>query len=76
MTGDHRDDLRRAGLEVLKHRPWHAGYLSLNEHASTVSDRRDGQVLGYVSPAFTEMTAEEWLGWHAWPVAIPTLVGR
>lgn len=66
----YREDLRRAGLEALKHRPQHAGYLSVNEMSGTVSDRRTGEVVAYVAPAFTTMTAAEYIGRHEWPARI------
>lgn len=44
--------------------------LSINDAAGTVSDRNTGELLGYVSRDFTAMSAEEFLGWHEWPVSI------
>lgn len=41
--------------------------VSINDTACTVSDRNTGELLGFVSPAFTKMSAETWLGWHEWP---------
>ena len=76
MSADHHEDLIRAAREILAQHPARYGglsqTLSINDAAGTVSDRATGELLGYISPAWTSLTAEELLGWHTWPVEIPT----
>lgn len=43
---------------------------TINDYAHTVSDRVTGEFLGYVNPLWTEITAEELLGWWPWPVKL------
>lgn len=69
---DHREDLIRAARDVLAHHPWLATYLSINEAAGTVSDRRDAKVYAYIAPAWTALSSEELMGWHSWPAPLPT----
>ena len=71
----HRVDLIRAAREVLKQHPRLATKLSINEATGTVSEPLSGVVYAYVSPAFSAMTPEEWLGWNPWPTEIQVSSG-
>jgi hypothetical protein len=71
--GDHHIDLVAAAREVMgKLGPRQANSISINDAAGTISDRATGELYGYVSPAWTALSAGELLGWHTWPVKIPT----
>ena len=72
-SDDHHMDLIAAAREVMgKLGPRQANSISVNDATGTISDRETGELYGYVSPAWTALTADQLLGWHEWPVKIRT----
>lgn len=69
LRAQHRAELVRTARKILAHlgnsyAPW----LTVNQDAGTVSDRRDGTPYGYVALAWTAMSFEYLQGRVAWAV--------